>query len=149
MSLFTPDSFHYGEREFPWGGLLEPKLYQRFKWLLVISKMTGKIPVISMCPSNTVFVSGAECFSGCNPSEVLLSPQGHVSVSFTVPFSGVECFVGTFSLTSVSSLVSAASMASVVSGTCVSKQNSIPVSVPCIGHGAGMNMVVSNSISMR
>jgi hypothetical protein len=83
MSLFTPDSFHYGEREFPWGGLLEPKLYQRFKWLLVVSRITpviGKIPVISMFPSNTISTSGAECFCGTPSSKISLVPQGRIDV---------------------------------------------------------------------
>jgi hypothetical protein len=80
MSLFIPDSYYYGEKEFPWGGLIEPKLYQRISWLLVVSGVIGKIPVISMCPSNTVPVS--ICFDGT------------VSSSMCLP--GVEVFVGPF-----------------------------------------------------
>jgi hypothetical protein len=149
MSLFTPDSFHYGESQFPWGGLLEPKLYQRFKWLLVISKIIGKIPVISMCPSNTISMSGAECFSGCPSSELSLVPQGLVSVDVTLPLSGVECFVGTFSIASVASFSPAVCASLPDSAVSMVSQGIAPVVVPCVKSKIGMNMIVSNSISMR
>jgi hypothetical protein len=82
MSLFIPDSYYYGEKEFPWGGLIEPKLYQRVSWLLVVSGVIGKIPVISMYPSNTVPVS--VCLDGTVDSSVCLP--------------GIDVYVGPFGI---------------------------------------------------
>lgn len=57
MSLVVPESFHYGHFDFPWFGLIEPKLYRRRKWLLTYPETYGPVPVITVGTSGDVDVS--------------------------------------------------------------------------------------------
>lgn len=36
MRLISGDAYSFGEGNFAWSGLLDPKLYQRYTWLLTI-----------------------------------------------------------------------------------------------------------------
>ena len=50
MRLLVPDSFSYGDGSgWPWGGLIEPKLFQKVPWLLVVQlRLSIDIPLIDV-----------------------------------------------------------------------------------------------------
>jgi len=96
--LLTPESFYYGDREWAWEGRLEPKLFQRVTWLLVVPvRVVGKIPLISMITTS----SGTSCVypvTGIGLEDIysneieLLSMIG-VGVGVEVDRGGISCCV--------------------------------------------------------
>jgi len=75
MSLVVPESFHYGDQDFPWDGRIEPKLFRRRKWLLASPVIYGPVPLISACVEGTTPV---EIVSTSTP--IVISDDSFASV---------------------------------------------------------------------
>jgi hypothetical protein len=89
MRLISADSYSYGEGTFPWFGLLDPKLFQRYTWLLpqsiyapvlipTIGVSAGRVIVGITSPSQDIIVFQREILSS------ILSPEKNVRVSSVV-----------------------------------------------------------------
>ncbi|MFA5396571.1 MAG: hypothetical protein WC346_11245 [Methanogenium sp.] len=57
MRLISNDTYSFGEGTFAWSGVIDPKLYQRYTWLLTIPIFTPvAIGVVGV--SSNRFISG-------------------------------------------------------------------------------------------
>lgn len=83
MSLVIPESFRFGGMDFPWGGRIDPKLYQRRKWILASPVVYGPIPVISISTANDIPV---ELFT--SQIDVVVD-SSHTAVEVVVPATSV------------------------------------------------------------
>ena len=94
--MINPSSYYYGETPFPWEGLIVPKLFQRYQWLLVLVPVVGKVSVICVQPtmsasSDIVLKDGIRsCISRKGIDIIETDVSSTIDICSIVPTKGVK-----------------------------------------------------------